>query len=454
MINLPTKTLKRKQLLLIGTIVGCFSCGMVCVAWALVKRAERPVEKATYKGVMLTGTRRLSPQEVWAEKLTSEQEIQGKRLEALEKLLESLVKQMQMLGHPIMSTPMIGHPVTGTPTMGTPVTQGRDPQLNNSESAHQPKTHASDPIQEVRNDVQKAVIDVHPNYASMFQTTPPEAKEQPSPKKRFRSNGIHKITVTLNNAKSRSSLKSIDNTIPAGAFAKAVLLGGVDASTSIQASQDPRPVLLRFLDPGTLPRRFKSDLEGCHALAATYGDISSERVFMRLEKLSCVERRTGEVIEIPVQGYIAGEDGRAGVRGVVVDRAGENMRNAMIGGFVGSMGNFLGQKQNPMTFTASGFGQAAPLSTTDMLKSGAAKGASGALEKYADFYIKRAEQMQPVIQVAAGRVVDIVFTQGTAFGDSAVRGSISKVNDQTRLQQIQSIETKPQTFLQPQQENH
>jgi len=50
----------------------------------------------------------------------------------------------------------------------------------------------------------------------------------------------------------------------------------------------------------------------------------------------------------------------------------------------------------------------------------------GALDKYADFYIKRAEQMQPVIQVAAGRKVDIVFTQGVDFADSAMRQILSK----------------------------
>jgi len=447
MINLPHDALKRKQLLLIGAIVGFFSLVIVMLSWALLKRSEESSDAATYKGVMLTGPRRLSPQEVWAEKLTSELEVQGKRLEGVEKLLENLPKYQRSFKQ---LTAQVEEPLQDSAAGLSPVS---------TQPHEQQEVQGS--VQEVRNDVKKAVgntrvEDTRSPSATPFPPRTFESKDVTlqEQKKRFRSNGIQKITVTLHNPKSRGSLKSIDNTIPAGAFARAVLLGGVDASTSIQASNDPRPVLLRFVDPGTLPRRFKSDLEGCHALAATYGDISSERVFMRLEKLSCVERRTGEVIEISVQGYVAGEDGRAGLRGIVVDRAGENMRNAMIGGFVGSMGSFLGNKQNPMTFTASGFGQSAPLTTTDMLKSGAAKGASGALEKYADFYIKRAEQMQPVIQVAAGRVVDIVFTQGTSLGDSAVRGAVSKINDQERLQQIQSIETKPQTFLSSQQETH
>jgi conjugal transfer pilus assembly protein TraB len=202
-------------------------------------------------------------------------------------------------------------------------------------------------------------------------------------------------------------------------------------------------VLLRITNKGTLPRQFKSDLCGCHALAACYGDISSERVYMRLEKITCTERKTGELIEIPVQGYIAGEDGRAGLRGKVVDRAGESMRNAAVGGFLSGLGSFLSQSPNAITFSPmTGLAQANPLTSGELLKHGAAKGVSGALERYADFYIKRAEQMQPVIQVQAGRMVDIVFTQGVAFGDSAVRGALVRANDQQRYQQIHQTQAE------------
>ena len=175
-------------------------------------------------------------------------------------------------------------------------------------------------------------------------------------------------------------------------------------------------------------------------LAASYGDISSERVFMRLEKLGCVERRTGEVIEVNIQGYVAGEDGRAGVRGVVVDRAGESMRNAMVGGFFSSIGKFLGQARTPVLFSpATGLAQNNHLNTNDLFKQSAANGMGGALDKYADFYIKRAEQMQPVIQVAAGRKVDLVFTQGLDYADSRVRQTLSKTRDQKRYQEVQNI---------------
>ena len=378
----------------------------------------------SYKAPITSGASRMDPKEVWAEKFATEHELQAKRLDAMEKMMEALLKLND-------GAKKIDYQVQGQPLA---------PKL-------QPTSIAIDAVDDLRNAIQKSeepanffsAEPVQQGGSSPLTTpTPPAPVTQALEKKtRFRSKGIQRTSLML--VKSKSNLKSADNTIPAGAFAGAVMVGGVDASTSIQASNDPRPVLLRVTDHGTLPRKFKSDLCGCHVLAACYGDISSERVYMRLEKLTCTERKTGEVVEMQVNGYVAGEDGRAGLRGVVVDRAGESMRNAAIGGFLSGMGNFLSQSHSPVTFSpANGLAQTNPMTNPDMLKFGAAKGASGALDKYADFYIKRAEQMQPVIQVQAGRRVDIVFTQGVAFENSAARGEMIRVNDQQRLNQLQS----------------
>jgi conjugal transfer pilus assembly protein TraB len=144
---------------------------------------------------------------------------------------------------------------------------------------------------------------------------------------------IEKITFTLDDHKSHKS-KNIADTIPAGAFAKAVILGGVDASTTLNAQSDPRPMLIRLIDTGTLPRRFQSDLKDCHIISSSYPDLSSERVYARLEKLTCVERQTGEIVETQVAGYVAGEDGKVGIRGVVVEKGQKYLMNSMAGGLL------------------------------------------------------------------------------------------------------------------------
>ena len=65
-----------------------------------------------------------------------------------------------------------------------------------------------------------------------------------------------------------------------------------------------------------------------------------------------------------------------------------------------------------MTFEPnSGLAKFSPQAGSKMLEQGASKGIGNAVEKYADFYIKRAEQLQPVIQIDGGRKLTIVFTE-------------------------------------------
>ncbi len=234
--------------------------------------------------------------------------------------------------------------------------------------------------------------------------------------------------------------KKVEDTIPAGTYASAILLGGVDASTSVSAANDPRPVLLRVIDPGTLPRKFKSDLKNCHVLASAHGDLSSERVYMRLEKLTCTEPLTGEISETQVAGFIAGEDGHAGVRGVVVDKTTDLMRNSLLGGFASGISNFLQASNQSSVFPTTPFGQKNALTDDQLLKSGAYSGIGNALEKYADYYIKRAEQLQPVLTVQAGRKVNMVFTEGTKFGDTTVKQVIAEARDQALSQSRDKIQ--------------
>ena len=82
------------------------------------------------------------------------------------------------------------------------------------------------------------------------------------------------IKVALERKEEEEKVKNVEDSIPAGAFAKAVLLSGVDASTSLSATSEPKPILVRIIDTGTLPRKFKSDLKDCHIIASGYGDIT------------------------------------------------------------------------------------------------------------------------------------------------------------------------------------
>jgi len=71
---------------------------------------------------------------------------------------------------------------------------------------------------------------------------------------------IRKITFQLDQRGSKRIGKSVDHYVPAGSFARGVLTSGVVASTSVGSSSNPRPVHIQLTDFGTLPRKFKSDI--------------------------------------------------------------------------------------------------------------------------------------------------------------------------------------------------
>ena len=105
---------------------------------------------------------------------------------------------------------------------------------------------------------------------------------------------------------------SVDDVVPAAVSVKALLVSSVDAICGVYANSDPVPVKLRLLDDAHLPKGVTVKLKGCLVLASAYGNISNERVYMRLERLTQVNTK-GEAIETEVVGYVSGEDGKFGV---------------------------------------------------------------------------------------------------------------------------------------------
>ena len=420
----PAFQLKKKQYLYAGLAAGTGLALIGVLLWSLEGGTLTETSNSTpiQETNITTAGQRVNPQEMWVERIESENKLTQKKLDALEQLLNANINS--------------------APEHKDPIAQKFD-EIDQDNPMEIPQAQCS-----------------APESLPHAQVLPSPPFDNDNSSQSIAPSGLRKIILKLSNqtlgsktlgssgkgpnSKQNDSL-TIENTLPAGTFAKAILLGGVDASTSISSQSDPRPLLLRLMDSGNLPRKFKSDLKDCHILASSYGDLSSERVYMRLEKLTCTERLTGEISETQVAGYVLGEDGRAGVRGVVVDKAGPLIRNSLVGGFFSGMGQFFGAQQQSSAFPVSPFGQTRVLAPQQMLSAGASQGASNAMEKYADFFIKRAEQLQPVLQVAAGREVDIVFTQGTRFGETTVRKSLTKIRNQFRKQAIQNLEGESDT---------
>jgi conjugal transfer pilus assembly protein TraB len=193
-------------------------------------------------------------------------------------------------------------------------------------------------------------------------------------------------------------------------FTRGVLLGGLDAPTGGQAQSNPHPVLIRLSDTSVLPNRVRGDYRECFVIAAGYGDISSERAYLRTESLSCV-RSDGAVLELRIQGSVYGEDGKVGLRGRLVTKQGQMLANALLAGVVSGIGQ--GVATASTNVSSSALGTVAQLSGQDALRAGMGSGVGRALDRLAQYYIKLAENTFPIIEVDAGREIDVVITKGS-----------------------------------------
>jgi len=192
-------------------------------------------------------------------------------------------------------------------------------------------------------------------------------------------------------------------------FTPARLLNGLDAATGGSAQQNPQPVLMAVTDMTQMPNRYREDFRECFITAAGYGDISSERAYLRLEKLSCIDD-DGHAIEEAIDGYVTGEDGKVGMRGHLVSKQGQVLAKALLAGIASGIGDAFTQSVSTQSIS--------PLGATTTIPPGAAaragvySGVGKALNKLADFYIQQADKLYPVIEVDSGRSVDVIINKG------------------------------------------
>lgn len=202
--------------------------------------------------------------------------------------------------------------------------------------------------------------------------------------------------------------RSPKNYVPAGTFVRAVILGGADANASVNGQSDTSELIFRVLDRGTIPGGQHSHLKNCTVLASVYGDISSERGIVRLQHISCTFKHQ-RILDIPVQGW-AFYSGKSGIKGVPVMRNGPILMWAGISGLFSGIGQSLAQSQSIQS--TSPLGTTTTVPTSRIAASGLYSGAGTALDRLANYYIKRADQYHPIIEIGAGNVATLVFEKG------------------------------------------
>jgi conjugal transfer pilus assembly protein TraB len=224
-----------------------------------------------------------------------------------------------------------------------------------------------------------------------------------------------------------STKRNVVTEIPAGTVVKCLLASSADCSVGINTSSDPNTVLLQPIANGKLPKKVQVALKGSRILGTAVGDIASERVRIRTERMTLMQGSNGDFVETSIAGFVSGEDGKEGLRGVVVDRSGAIISRAAFASFLQGVGASIQATLNNQTLEkVSKVGGTQSILDVDTFRNAGIGGANTGLNKLAEYYIKRAEQLQPVIQVKAGRIVDVIFLKTVKLGEKDIKTEISK----------------------------
>jgi len=232
------ETIKKRQNYLLWGIGSCLMGGILVYGWVAMRETTLK-HKQEFKNSITTGSSRINPQETWFYQFKSDAELAKKRLDAMENMLTNILKihnTSKAIGAKAKesryssqqnSTPQSQDPVELVETMRKDMKVAHEsadskissPQIsidgNGSTGTILPPPPAATG-QNISGQSDGMGKDIPENM--------PVGSTSSSPS--FRSKTVRKISLSLKNARSNTPLKTVDNTIPAGAFAKAILLGG------------------------------------------------------------------------------------------------------------------------------------------------------------------------------------------------------------------------------------
>ena len=406
---------RRQYLLLAGVGVVIVVCTLVSVSLTGSKPSERqPIPKST--NILAPGAQ-VDPRDAWRGQADAQlRAIEQKSRELAQRgsEMEGQSREMVERLRKLEVSAAVGSTTTGLTTLPPPPVAA--PALRPSFGPDAP-----DPMPAVQRQMsqQPPPLPPPPPRPGGFGQTPTPASTGLPPGS---TSAIVSIALTdpttkpgTDTAVKASAPRDTRRYLPSGAFTRALLLGGLDAPTGGQAQRNPQPVLLRLMDNAVLPNQFRAKVKECFVVGAGYGDVSAERAYIRTESLSCITR-DGTAIDVPIKGYVAGEDGKAGMRGRLVSKQGQILANALLAGVASGIGQAF--TQSSTTMSVSPLGSTSSVDPSKQLQAGLGTGVGKALDRLAQYYITLAEKVFPVIEIDAGRTVDVVLTQGIALQGS------------------------------------
>ncbi|WP_263588806.1 TraB/VirB10 family protein [Sphingopyxis sp. GC21] len=248
----------------------------------------------------------------------------------------------------------------------------------------------------------------------------PPAPPAPPVEKTVGAIGAATALVAATDKPGGAKKKSRTIYLPPG-FMKARLLTGIDALASRDATSNPEPLIARVQAPVVLPNDVKANLAGCFVIGNATGSLAKERVEVQLVSLSCVDFDERSVVDQPIKGFFVDTDGKKGLSGKVVTRAGAALARSFIAGTITGVAQTVQDTVGEVSTSA--LGSVRSFNAGDAAKAGVAGGLSRSSEKLTDFYLDLARQAGPIVEVGAAKDVVVVIQEGVTLEIKPTAGS-------------------------------
>lgn len=202
-------------------------------------------------------------------------------------------------------------------------------------------------------------------------------------------------------------------------LSRAYMITGAYAPAFSSGEEEPLPVLLQAEGDILIANDDTASVDKCLLIGSARGNMNSKTADIRLVKISCSLNDGKNMVEGSINGWVIGENGIPGVPGELLHKNGAWLSQTFVAGFLQTFSDALsntGTTQISLggTTTSTGTSTTVPVGTavTDNMKSSVGGGLSTVFGKLGDYYIKMAEQIFPVIEVKAGRTVNILLKGG------------------------------------------
>jgi hypothetical protein len=192
--------------------------------------------------------------------------------------------------------------------------------------------------------------------------------------------------------------------LPSGSYAKAKIIAGAQVPDGRTI-----PFLLQLDEVYILPNNKWIDLSGCFIIAKGEADLSTERLEMQPNSLSCVSK-SNKLFEANLSGWVVDErDNNFALDAKLISKRGRVARTAFASSLVTGISRAIQQAQTDQSRTPLGGDNTIITGSQAKYIGAGAVGESASL--VTQWYLEQARNLLPTLKVSSGRDVWVVLSE-------------------------------------------